>query len=128
MLGDVKEAGDFGGEAAVLVVDEGIEEAGLAVEGGDVVVGDGGGDEGAVPFPEQDLLAGAAHAELAVALKTHGDDEAVVLNEVAVERLRELHDAHIEIGGVDNLDGTVVGVIILRAVVLFYMVVEGLGG
>ena len=121
----MQEAGDLGGEASVLVVDEGIEEAGLGVQGGDVVVGDGGGDEGGVALSQQDLFAGAAHAELAVALKTHGDDEAVVLDEVAVERLRELHDAHIEIGGVDNLDGTVVGVIILRAVVLFYMAVTG---
>lgn len=79
-------------------------------------------------FPEQNLFAGAAHAELAVALKTHGGDETVVLDEVAVERLRQFHDAHIEIGGVDNLDGTVVGVGILRAVVLLYVVVEGLGG
>lgn len=50
-LGDVKEAGDLGGEAPVLVVDEGIEEAGPGMQGGDVVIGDGGGDEGAVAFP-----------------------------------------------------------------------------
>ena len=124
----MEEAGDLGREAPVLVVDEGIEEAGPGVQGGDVVIGDGGGDEGAVASPEQDLFAGAAHAERAVALKTHGDDEAVVLDEVAVERLREFHDAHIEIGGVDNLDGPVVGVGILRTVVFLYMVVAGLGG
>ena len=33
-----------------LVVDEGIEEAGGAVHGQDIVVGDGCGDEGAVAF------------------------------------------------------------------------------
>ena len=47
----MKEAGDLGGEASVLVVDEGVEEAGPGVQGGDVIVGDGGGDEGAVAFP-----------------------------------------------------------------------------
>ena len=49
----MQEAGDLGGEASVLVVDEGIEEAGLGVQGGDVVVGDGGGDEGGVALSQQ---------------------------------------------------------------------------
>ena len=40
----------------------------------------------------------------------------------------DLHDADIEVGGVDDLDGTVVGVDVFGAVVFFYMVVEGLGG
>jgi len=40
----------------------------------------------------------------------------------------DFHDADIEVGGVDDLDGTVVGVDVFGAVVFLYMVVEGLGG
>ena len=40
----------------------------------------------------------------------------------------DLHDTDIEVGGVDDLDGTVVGVDVFGAVVFLYMVVEGLGG
>lgn len=43
-------AGEAAGDTAVHVVDEGIEEAGLAMQGDDIVVGDTGGDEGAVAF------------------------------------------------------------------------------
>ena len=39
----------------------------------------------------------------------------------------DLHDTDIEVGGVDDLDGTVVGVDVFRAVVFLYMEVEGLG-
>ena len=40
----------------------------------------------------------------------------------------DLHDTDIEVGGIDDLDGTVVGVDVLGAVVFLYVVVEGLGG
>ena len=40
----------------------------------------------------------------------------------------DLHDADIEVGGIDDLDGTVVGVDVFGAVVFLYVVVEGLGG
>ena len=40
----------------------------------------------------------------------------------------DFHDTDIEVGGVDDLDGTVVGVDVLGAVVFLYMEVEGLGG
>ena len=40
----------------------------------------------------------------------------------------DLHDADIEVGGVDDLDGTVVGVDVFGAVVFLYVEVEGLGG
>lgn len=48
LLGDVEEAGDLVGEAAVHVVDEGIEDFGGSGDGEDVVVGKAGGDEGGV--------------------------------------------------------------------------------
>ena len=81
----MEEAGDLVGEAAVHVVDEGIEDAGRGAMGDDIVVGDGGGDQGAVTFPQQDIVGGAADVDGAVALDTHRDDEAVVFAEVAVE-------------------------------------------
>ena len=40
----------------------------------------------------------------------------------------DFHDTDIEVGGVDDLDGTVVGVDVFGAVVLLDMEVEGLGG
>ena len=66
----MEEARNLGGEAPVLVVDEGIEEAGPGVQGGDVVIGDGGGDEGAVTFFEQELFTCFADTDHTVALKT----------------------------------------------------------
>ena len=40
----------------------------------------------------------------------------------------DFHDTDIEVGGVDDLDGTVVCIDVFGAVVFLYMVVEGLGG
>ena len=44
----MQEAADLSCEALVHIVDEGIEETCLPVEGDDVVVGDGSRDEGGV--------------------------------------------------------------------------------
>ena len=81
-----------------------------------------------MPFGQHHFLAGAAHLDTAVALEAHGDDEAVVLDEVAVHGAVDFHDTDIEVGGIDDLDGTVVGVDVFGAVVFLYMEVEGLGG
>ena len=56
MLGDVEEAGDLVGEAAVHVVDEGIEDFGGGGDGEDVVVGEAGRDEGAVTLLQDDFF------------------------------------------------------------------------
>ena len=81
-----------------------------------------------MPFGQHHFLAGAAHLDTAGALEAHGDDETVVFDEVAVHGAVDLHDTDIEVGGIDDLDGTVVGVDVLGAVVFLYVVVEGLGG
>ena len=78
-----------------------------AREGDDIVIGNGCGDEGAVTGFEEDLVARATDAELAVALQTHGDDETVVFAEVAMEGFGDFHHTDIEIRGVDHLDSTV---------------------
>ena len=56
LLSDVEEAGDLMGEAAVHVVDEGIEDLGGGREGEDVVVGEASGNEGAMAFVKKDFL------------------------------------------------------------------------
>ena len=124
----MEEASDLGGEAAIHVVDEGIEEAGGAMEREDVVVCDAGGDEGAMACLEEDVVTGAAHVKGAVAFEAHGDDEAIVLEEVTMEGLGNLHDTDTEIRGVDNLDGTIGGVGVFRTVVTLHVVIEGLSG
>ena len=58
LLGDVEEAGDLVGEAAVHVVDEGIEDFGGAGEGEDVVVGKDSRDEGGVALLQSKMEEG----------------------------------------------------------------------
>ena len=48
----MEEAGDLVGEAAVHVVDEGIEDFGSGGDGEDVVVGKDSRDEGGVTLPQ----------------------------------------------------------------------------
>ena len=73
----MEEVGDLC-HACVAIVYEGIEEAGGAMQGGDIIVGDGGRDEGAGALAEENLVASAAHSDLTVALDAHGDYEAIV--------------------------------------------------
>lgn len=124
----MKEAGEFAREGAVHVINKGIEEAGGGGLGDEVVVGDGGGDEGGVAGGEVDGVAGGTDAKGAVAGETHGNDEGVVFAEVAVEGFGDFHDADIEIGGVDDLYGAVGWGDVFRAVVGLDVEVEGLGG
>ena len=58
LLSDVEEAGDLVGEAAVHVVDEGIEDFGGGGEGEDIVVGKDSRDEGAVTFGQSKMEEG----------------------------------------------------------------------
>ena len=58
LLSDVEEAGDLVGEAAVHVVDEGIEDFGGSGEGEDVVVGKDSRDEGGVAFGQSKMEEG----------------------------------------------------------------------
>ena len=58
LLSDVEEAGDLVGEAAVHVVDEGIEDLGGGGDGEDIVVGKDSRDEGAVTFGQSKMEEG----------------------------------------------------------------------
>ena len=54
----MEEAGDLVGEAAVHVVDEGIEDFGGGGDGEDVVVGEDSRDEGGVTLPQSKMEEG----------------------------------------------------------------------
>ena len=58
LLGDVEEAGDLVGEAAVHVVDEGIEDFGGGGDGEDIVVGKARRNQGAMAFVKKDFFTG----------------------------------------------------------------------
>ena len=126
----MQQAGDATGEAAVFVVDVGIEQAGFprGVGWEDVVVGYAGGYEGGVPLSQTDLVARGTDADGAVALDAHGDDEGVVLDEVAVEGDGGVDDAHGEVGGVDAGVGTIDGFVVEGEVLVFDMEVDGVEG
>ena len=53
---DVEESGDGAAYAVGLIVDEGIEETGVAVQGDDIVVGDGCRNQGAMALPENNFM------------------------------------------------------------------------
>ena len=127
LFGEMEEAGDLGGECAIHIVDEGIKEADLSLEGVDVIVGNGSRDERGVAFAEEDLVTGATHTDLTVTSDAHRNDETVVLQQVTMERSGQLHDTDFEIGGVYDMDGLVLGFFILCEIVILDMVVKGLG-
>ena len=115
-------------EAAVLLVDEGIEDAaqpGIFVRD-DVVVGNGSRDETGVSGLEGDFLARLAQTDAALALHAHGDNEGVVLDKVAMDRLVHLIDAHGEEGSVNHQAGSVLAGGIEGSILVLDGVVKGL--
>ena len=141
---DVEESGDGAANAVGLIVNEGIEETGVAVQGDDIVIGDGCRDQGAMALPENNFMVHGegvmvkgegfmVHGEFmspwtndAVTLNAHGDDEAVVFSHVTMEGFGDFHHTDIEIGGIYDLHSPVGGLWIVCAVVLLYMEVKGL--
>ena len=71
----------------LFIVDEGFENFRLAVCWDDVVIGNGSWHETGVAFGDGYFIAGGADLELAIAIEYHEDDEGVVLDHVAMERL-----------------------------------------
>ena len=89
----MKEVGDDFSDC-LLVVDECFEDFGLAVCWDDVVIGNGSWHEAGVAFGNGYFITGGADFEFAIAIENHEDDEGVVLDHVAMERL----------GSLDHLD------------------------
>ena len=124
---DMQETGEFARQGGIHIVDEGLENLRAVGKGNDVVIGNDSRDEGAMPVRKEQRVASGFDAQLAVAMKAHADDEAVVLEEVAVEGAGNLGDTNGEEGRVDNEVSLVQTVAIGGAIVGFDMVVEGLG-
>ena len=124
---DMQEAGELACQGGIHIVDEGLENLGAVGEGNDVVIGNDSRDEGAMTVREEQRVASGFDAQLAVAMKAHADDEAVVLEEVAVEGTGNLGDPNGEERGVDNEVCLVQTVAIGGTIVGFDMVVEGSG-
>ena len=124
---DMQEAGELACQGGIHIVDEGLENLGAVGKWNDVVIGNDSRDEGAMAVREEQRVASGFNAQLAVAMKAHADDEAVVLEEVAVEGAGNLSDADGEERGVDDKVSLVQTIAIGGAIVGFDMVVEGLG-
>ena len=82
----MKEVGDDFSDC-LFVVDKGFEDFGLAVCWDDVVIGNGSWHETGVAFRNGYFISGRADFEFAITIENHEDDEGVVLDHVAMERL-----------------------------------------
>ena len=69
-----------------LVGNVGVEHFGVSGHGNEVVIGRNGRDHATEPLVQQDFIARCSDAYFAVAGEAHGDDKAVMLGEIAVER------------------------------------------
>lgn len=67
-----------------------------------IVIGNGGWDEAGVAFVQHNFVASGADLDVAGAFEAHGDDEGVVLDEVAVETLVDVNDSDVEEWAVED--------------------------
>ena len=121
----MKEVGDDLSDC-LLVVDEGFEDFCLAICWDDVIIGDGSRHKTRVAFRNCDFIAGRTYPELAVAIKDHEDDERVVLDHVAMERLCGLDYLDGEVWGVEDFVGRAYVLCMFRAVFGIDFIVDGL--
>ena len=110
----------------LLVVDEGFENFRLAICWDDVIIGNGSRHKTRVALGDCDFIAGGADLELAVAIEHHEDDEGVVLDHVAMERLCGLDDLNGEEWGIEDLVGCTYVLGMFRAVFGIDLIVDGL--
>ena len=94
----MKQMGNLSRKGCWPVIDESIKDARLVVKRNQVVIGNSGRDEGTMAFPQKNLVTRATHPQGTVALNTHGNDEAVVLQEVAMKTVVEFQHSDTEIG------------------------------
>ena len=121
----MKEIGDDLSDC-LLVVDEGFEDFRLAICWDDVVIGNGSRHETGVALGDCDFIAGRTYPELAVAIKDHEDDEGVVLDHVAMERLCGLDYLDGEVWGVEDFVGRAYVLCMFRTVFGIDFIVDGL--
>ena len=82
----MKEVGDDFSDC-LFIVYEGFEDFRLAVCWDDVVIGNGSWHETGVAFRNCYFITGGADFKFAITIENHEDDEGVVLDHVAMERL-----------------------------------------
>ena len=117
-------------EATILIIDESVEEARASerVDGSDIIVGDLGWDETAGALGQEDGAPRGAESYLAGPGDAHGNDERVILDEVAVERVPDIYEAYGEERGVDAAVGASRELLIESAILILDIEIEGLGG
>ena len=124
----MQEAGDAVPDVQQFVVDKGVEEFGLALRIGryDIVVCDGGGDEAAMAFAQANLMTRLTDPQGTVSLNTERDDEAVVLDQVAVKWRLDVDDSYDKVGAVNDEIGAIGLVDVYGAVLIRHSEVDGL--
>ena len=110
----------------LFIVYEGFEYFRLAVYWDDVVIGNRCWHETGVAFRNGYFISGRADFKFAVTIENHEDDEGVVLDHVAMERLCGLDYLDGEKWGIENLVGCTYVLCMFRAVFGIYLVVDGL--
>ena len=110
----------------LFIVYEGFEYFRLAVCWDDVVIGNGSWHEAGVAFGNGYFITGGADFEFAIAIENHEDDEGVVLDHVAMERLSGVDYLDTKEWGIQNLVGCTYVLCMFRAVFGIYLVVDGL--
>ena len=110
----------------LFVVDKGFEDFGLAVCWDDVVIGNGSWYETGVAFGNGYFVACTSYSQLAIAIEDHQDDEGVVLDHVAMERLGSLDYLDAEVWSVEYLVGCAYVFLVVGSILRIYLVVDGL--
>ena len=110
----------------LLVVDEGFQNLRLTIYWDDVVIGDGSWHETGITFGYGYFITGGADLEFTIAIQYHEDDEGVVLDHVAMERLCGLDYLDGEEWGIEDLVGCTYVLCMFRAVFGIDLIVDGL--
>ena len=143
-LGDMEESCCHTGKTPVLVVDESIKQKagpfrppnplkGERSNGLYVIIGNGGRNKAGMTLTKDDLILGGTDLDATRALEAHGDDEGVVLDQIAMEALVNIDYTHIEelrvnhmiCGPPSPLKGGVLGTV-ESTILVMDLVVEGL--
>ena len=111
-------------QATILVVDKRIEQARGAVQGDYIIVSYCSRNQATMPLREFHLVVDATHLKAAITLYAHGDDKAVVLQQVAMEGDLRLYHPYAEIGRINHQIGIPLLVRVNRAVFLLHMEVQ----
>lgn len=96
-------------------------------DGDNIVIGNSCWYKTRGSFLDYDFIACGADTDFAITLKTHADDEGVVLDHIAMERTRRLNHLDTEVRGVEEFVGTLVILAMIGLVLGIDMKVDGLG-